>query len=93
MVTVVEEVAEANGNDMKPEQKAVVETAVTPEELESGTTSDVVTDSGTRSQRDQWVEIGKQTSEGQKTAYEAATMIHLALALGSPELQNHVERD
>ena len=31
--------------------------------------------------------------EGQKTAYEAAAMIRLALALGSPGLQNRVKRD
>ena len=53
VVTVLAEVAETDGDDMKPEQEAMVETAATAEELESRTTSDVVTDSDTGSQRDQ----------------------------------------
>jgi hypothetical protein len=52
VVTVVEEVQETDVEDVKPDQGAVVETAVTAEESESRTISDVVTDSGTGSQRD-----------------------------------------
>ena len=78
--------AETDVDDMKPDQEAVVETAVTAEELESRTISDVVTDSGTGSQRDQWVKIGDRI-ERQKAAYEAVAMIHLAFVLDSPELQ------
>ena len=87
VVTVVEEVQETDVEDVKPDQEAVVETAVTAEESESRTTSDVVKDSGTGSQRDWWVQIGRRASEGQKKAYEAAAMINLALVSSSPELQ------
>ena len=87
MVTLVEEVQETDVEDVKPDQGGVVKTAVTAEESESRTISDVVTNSGTQSQRNRWVQIGRRASEGQKNAYETAAMIHLALALGSPELQ------
>ena len=69
-----------------------METAVTTEELGSRATSDVVTDAGTGSQRDQWVKIGDRIEE-LKDAYVAAAMMHLALALSSTELQNHVKED
>ena len=58
VTTVAEEVAEVDVDDMKQDQEAVVETTMTTEELESGTTRDMVTDSGTGSQGDQWVKIG-----------------------------------
>ena len=85
VVTVVEEVQETDMEDLKPDQGAVVETAVTAEESESRTISNVVTDSGTGSQRDWWVQIGRQISRGQKNAYEATAMLHLALVSSSSE--------
>ena len=78
--------------DMKQDQEAAVVTAVTTEESESETTRDMVTDSGTMSQGDQWVEIGDRI-ERQVTAYDAAGMVYLALALGNPGLQDHVKGD
>ena len=87
VVTVVEEVQETDVEGVKPDHGAVVETVVKAEESESRTRSNVVTDSGTGSQRDWWMQIGRHASKGQTNAYEAAAMIHLALVSSSPELQ------
>ena len=79
-------VPESSSEDKDSKTQAIVETVVTVEELESGTISDVVTYSGTGSQRDQWVRIGDRI-EKQKAIYDAIARVHLAFVLDSPVLQ------